>query len=144
MRLLIGLALAAAACGGYSTPSDDQDPGGFDSGCQSDTTCSPDVCARDGECLPASDVRSIRVTWTVDGSAANATSCTTIPSLFLEFNGGPQDGVGFAPVPCMEGNFSVDKMPSRFDDVQIGIDNGGFLGDSEFDGSGDVSFDLQP
>jgi hypothetical protein len=113
-------------------------------GCGSDADCSPNVCARDGECLPADEVMAIRVTWTVNGSAANGTTCSSIPDLYLQFFASAEDGVGFAPVPCAEGNFSVDKMPSRFVNVEIGINNGADLGDSTFDGSGDVSFDLVP
>ena len=82
------------------------------------------------------------------GSAANATSCTSIPDLYLQFYDSPDDGVGFAPVPCAEGNFSVDKMPTRFTNVEVGISvdesDSGDLGDGTFNGSGQVMFDLAP
>ena len=136
--------LALAGCPASSSGDDTYlPPGGFpESGGQKDSDCAPDVCARDGECLPSSDVRSIRVNWTINGGPASAAACMTAPDFYLQFDGQFNDGVGFAPVPCQAGVFSVDKMPSRFQAVEVGIDNGGSLGDSVFDQTGQVSFDV--
>ena len=146
-QLALGAAVASAgliwACTGPGGTSDGGGGGGGGPTCI-DSQCAPNVCARDGECLPASEVQSVRVTWTVNGSQANGSNCANIPDLYLQFFSGPEDGVGFAPVPCAEGNFSVDKLPSRFTNVEIGIDNGAALGDTTFDGSGNASFNLTP
>jgi hypothetical protein len=141
-------ALLAVLLAGCPSPNSGDDsyyipPGGFPpSGCHQDSDCAPDVCTRDGECLPSSEVHAIRVNWTVNGGPASDAACTNAPDFYLNFNADSQDGVGFAPVPCKSGVFSVDKMPSRFQQVEIGIDNGGSLGDSIFDQTGQVSFDV--
>jgi hypothetical protein len=141
---IFAMLAGACACSGGMGGGGLGGGGGGGGGCTMDSDCSPEVCARDGECLPSSEVTAGRVTWTVLGSQANGSSCSTIPSLYLQFFSGPNDGVGFSPVPCAEGNFSIDKLPSRFNMVEIGIDNGADLGDTTFDGSGNATFNLVP
>lgn len=112
--------------------------------CESDSQCGANVCARNGECLPASEVRSVRVTWTIRGAPANATTCASMPSLYIQFDGSTvQDSFGYAPVPCQEGVFSIDKLPSRFAQVELGVEGGPLtIGDIQPDGT--ASLDLTP
>ena len=35
--------------------------------CEADSQCGDDICARDGECAPASEVRQVKITWTING-----------------------------------------------------------------------------
>lgn len=129
---LLGL-VASAACG---------PPNGV---CAQDSDCGGDVCARNGECLPASAVRSVRVMWTVRTQPANASTCGTTQNLYLMFFGfDPNDAFGFEPVPCDAGLFSIDKLPTRFTSVEIGDTNHRFQQEKVFDAQGNVSFDLAP
>lgn len=131
---LLSLAILAG-CGGNGT-----------SMCTTDSQCGGDTCARTGECLPASEIQSVKVTWTIQGQPASATTCASSPSFLLEFDGQDYgDAFGYAPVPCMEGQFSMDKLPTRYVQVDIGLDNASyFLASKPIDGTGVVSFDLSP
>ena len=76
-------------------------------------------------CAPASSVRPVTTTWTVNGAEANITSCGTKPDLFITFIGrDATDTIGFAPVPCRIGQFLVDKLPDRFREVELGVEGG--------------------
>jgi hypothetical protein len=119
--------------------------------CGSDADCNVDggsayVCARDEECLLPSEIWTVHVTWTVSGQPASATTCTNAPDLqlfFGESSYGNGYEWGFAPVPCPEGEFTIDKMPTYFDTIDLlrSTDStGGATG--EFDGSGDAALDL--
>ena len=125
--------------GGYYDP-----PTGY--GCHQDTECGTGyVCARDGECMTPASVRIIHVTWTLKGQVASADTCKTAPPLelaFTDLSGAGQ--FGFAPVPCMEGKFTVDKMPIVYTGVQMGPEyNYGAGGASgSFDATGTVALDL--
>jgi hypothetical protein len=135
MRALIaiGLTLAGAACG----PRDD-------GGCVDDGECGAGICARNGECLPASEVRSVRVSWTIRGMLASPTTCAASPSFYLLFAGShPADTFGYAPVPCDAGLFTVDKLPRRFYAVELGVD-GGFAQVQAIDAQNMAVFDLAP
>lgn len=130
------LAIASAACSGGPVTD-----------CQTDLDCSSgQVCARDGECLAPSQVRSVKVTWTVRGMAASATTCATIPDLFVQFANGAvyRDTFGFEPVPCDAGQFPIDKLPVRFDQVEVGVD--GLFSNLAYidDATGTAMIDLQP
>lgn len=131
MKLVAALALVLAACGGT------------DGECKVDDDCSSGVCARNGECLPESAVRSSRVTWTIRGMPANATTCAASPNFYILFYAQPGDTLGFEPVPCAAGVFSIDKLPRRFVSVEIGVESR-FLDDKAFDSQGNASFDLYP
>jgi hypothetical protein len=116
-------------------------------GCESDTACGTgNVCARDGECLAATDVRIIHVTWTVNGQPASASTCSTSPGLDITFLGNGAEGTdqfGFAPVPCMEGKFTVDKMPTRYAEVALEPDCLCKTADTDvFDSTGSATLDL--
>jgi hypothetical protein len=98
-------------------------PGGNNSGeCSVDTDCGNEVCARDGECLPASDVYPVKVTWTINGMPASATTCTPAPDFYINFSGFTVQTFGFLPVPCDQGQFFVDKMPRGYNAVELGAD----------------------
>jgi hypothetical protein len=89
--------------------------------CVSDSQCGDDVCARGGECTARTNVRDVMVKWTVGGSPASAATCNTHPNLFLQFDGPDYgDTIRFAPVTCVQGLFNVDKLPTRYQQVEIG------------------------
>lgn len=129
---------------------DPGDPGAGYTYCTTDADCNYDggsdyVCARDEECLLPSEIRTVHVNWTVSGQPASATSCTNAPDLQLFFgeSAGDEWEWGFAPVPCAEGVFTIDKMPTYFETIDLlrnGDDAGGATG--SFDGSGDAALDL--
>lgn len=133
MRALLMLSLLAGACGP-----------GSDGTCEVDDDCGGSVCARTGECLSASSLQSVRVTWTVRGQMANATSCAPSPSLYILFGGfDPGDTLGFEPVPCDAGLFFIDKLPARFQSVELG-ERGGFALEMSILAGQTVAFDLMP
>lgn len=115
-------------------------------GCDVDTDCSNgDLCARTHECLPSSEIRAVHVLWTVAGAAADANTCAASPDLGVEFIDDTGYHFGYAPVPCMEGRFNVDKLPLSFDTVELGIHDGDNWTDTIVDPTtGNASFDLQP
>lgn len=133
-RLVALVPLLLAACPSSSTQSE----------CTTDSDCNGDVCARDGECLPASDIHAVKVTWTIRGSAASASSCAASPDFYIQFDGpDQQDTFGYEPVPCDPGQFTNDKLPKRFSQVEIGIGNR-FLDAQPISAAGSASFDLYP
>ena len=132
MRALVCLALAG--CFGKS--------GGE---CVGDNDCNGgDVCARNGECASPGDVRTVHVTWTIRGMAASTASCGSSQSFYLMFaSENIRDTFGFEPVPCSSGLFSVDKLPTRYISVEIGVD-GAWAEDKTLDAQGSAAFDLAP
>jgi len=133
MRTVLLLALVSVGC---------TEDGGS---CETDSDCGGDVCARDGVCYPADEVRAIRVTWTVNAQAASATTCMTSPDLEVDFSGeagqGFLTGIGFSPVPCSSGLFNVDKMPTIYTEVDVFGASGPEVS-SPLDGDGNASVDL--
>lgn len=118
-------------------------PGSSSGECVTDGDCGSDVCARNGECLPASDVYPVRVSWTIRGMPATPTTCAQAPDFFIYFQSS-NDSFGFAPVPCNQGSFFVDKLPKRYTEVEIGAD-GRFDNFSIIDPkTGTATFDLFP
>ena len=113
--------------------------------CTSDGDCSgSEVCARNGECLAQSEVRFVRVSWTIRGQAASATSCAATPNFYILFaTNDPGDVYGYEPVPCASGVFTVDKLPTRYITVEMGVD-GGFSQQAVFDSQSHATFDLTP
>jgi hypothetical protein len=104
-----------------------------------------DVCARDGECLPANELRTVHVTWTLHGVVASATSCMSAPDLVVLFYeyGLDRTALVFAPVPCREGKFTVDELPLKY--TAVGIRRAGDASDGasgDFDRSGDAALSL--
>ena len=130
------LAVAMLLCAGC--------PGGGDV-CTVDSDCGVgNVCTRNTECLPASETRSVRVTWTIRGMAANDMLCGPTPNFYLMFSGTQlNDTFGYSPVPCKAGLFTIDKLPRRFVSVEIGVE-GRFSEVKAFDAQGTAAFDLAP
>ena len=119
--------------------------GGGGYGCHADTDCgSTNVCARDGECLPANEVRVIHVNWTLEQQPASAAACSTAPVLELSFTdkyGGST--FGYAPLACAQGKFTIDKMPTAYTNVAIGpTSTYGSSVAGAFDATGSVQLDL--
>jgi hypothetical protein len=132
------LAAVAIAClaGCPDPPPDGQ-------ACDTDSQCGSDICARDGECIAASQVRMVKLTWTVRGLMANATTCASQPDLELNFYGPDVNDVfGFEPVPCMQGQFTIDRIPDRFDQAELRTPSG-ISQFATIDATGVVAFDLQ-
>lgn len=119
--------------------------GGFGYACHQDAECGTgDVCARDGECLPSDEVRVAHVTWTVNGQAADTATCGDDANLELDFYSGA-DSYGYAPVPCVEGKFTVDKLPVWYSSVELsraGDQGGSVYGTLDRD-SGEAVLDLR-
>ena len=94
--------------------------------CKRDEDCGGgEVCARDSSCALPSDVRQVDVTWTIRGAAASVMTCGTHPDLYLSFIGNDSsDTLGFTPVPCRNGQFIIDKLPTRFHQVELGVEGG--------------------
>jgi hypothetical protein len=113
-----GLALMACLAGCSLTP-------GTGGECVNDSQCGDDVCTRGGECAARTNVRAVTVKWTVEGTAAGATSCTVHPDLYLQFNGTDYgDTLRFEPVVCSQGSFFIDKLPKRYQQVELGVQGG--------------------
>jgi hypothetical protein len=113
------------------------------SNCSSDADCGGDVCARDGECAAAGDIRGVKVTWTLNGQMANATTCASSPDFFLEFyNSSNGYDFGYEPVPCMQGQFFIDKIPKQYTEVGLSPIAGQFTQTEPIDASNTAAFDL--
>jgi hypothetical protein len=134
MRSACGFALLVLALGGCPSPSGGE--------CTQDRDCdSGEVCARDGWCSSPASVRQVTVTWTVNGAAASAATCSAHPDLFIAYHAGPGDQLGFAPVPCHIGQFNVDKLPSRYTVVELGEESGPSM--TKAINGASVAFDLR-
>jgi hypothetical protein len=98
-----------------------------DAPCVSDDECDGDVCARDGECLPAADVHRVQVRWTVRGQPADARSCAGIAELELQLRGDDGGrGHSYTQVPCPLALFTIDKIGRRYRTVTLlGFDGAG-------------------
>jgi len=139
-RLAVIVALAAPCVVACKQTSDDGPE------CEVDSDCGNLICARPGECLPANKVRDVTLVWTIDGAAAGAQSCVPIPNLMVRFDGFDfNDELSFVPVPCDQGRFHVDKLPTRFVSAQLGIDGRGYVNAARIDDdTGMAAFDLVP
>jgi len=134
MKRLLFVPLLLAACPSSNTKTE----------CMVDSDCGGDVCARDGECLAANEIYAVKISWTIRGSAANASTCASSPNFYIQFDGpSQQDTFGFEPVPCDPGQFTIDKLPKRFTQAEIGIGNT-FLDAQPISAAGSASFDLYP
>ncbi len=139
MRALVVL-VAIAACWGCGSPGA--------SGCKLDSDCGGETCARDGECLPASQIRMVKVTWTIGGQMANATTCGMYPAtanMELIFSTGDFGTYfGYEPVPCMEGQFTIDKIPTSFLYVEMDGSSQQVLASATIQLDNTASLDLSP
>ena len=119
--------------------------GSTDYRCHADADCGGSyACARNGECLTASAVRTVRTTWTLKDAPASDTSCASAPKLAITFTtSGTGSMFGFSPVPCDAGKFTVDKLPTAYTSVALartGDDYGG--ASASFDIEGNALVDL--
>jgi hypothetical protein len=111
--------------------------------CSGSSGCAADqVCTRDSQCLPADQVRAVHVTWTVSGAPANATSCAAAPDLLLDLRSRSGPNLGFEPVPCAEGKFTVDRLPTDYDQVELGRASDRSRQHAAIDGAGNAMLNL--
>ena len=142
------LAVCAISCTGHAADDDgnDDEPGVFSGhgGCQRDSACATgELCTRSGACLPASEVRAIHVTWTLSGQPADANTCRVEPRLRINIHASTDRGrVSYAPVPCVAGKFTVDKLPRSFNQVELGRERGDAPRSAMIDTAGDAAIDL--
>jgi hypothetical protein len=113
------------------------------SACLTDSDCSGgDVCARDDSCWPSSELYTVKITWTIDGSAAGSASCAPFPDFIVNFYS-QEEEFGFAPVPCMAGEFPIDKLPTVYTTVEVADADYQYFDQSmTIDANGSASFDL--
>lgn len=106
----------------YGNDPDSQLPPTSNGGCEKDSDCGTDlVCARDYSCDTADQVMVAHISWTVSGQPANATTCKDIADLDIQFtDDSDQWWFGFSPVPCIEGKFTIDKLPKWYTRVGLG------------------------
>ncbi|MGE3455988.1 MAG: hypothetical protein AB7O24_12815 [Kofleriaceae bacterium] len=71
---------------------------------------------------------------------ANTMSCGSIQDLFLEFTSATED-IGYAPVPCRTGLFTIVNLPKPYDTAEIGIE-GGWATMAAISAQDTVAFDL--
>jgi hypothetical protein len=89
-------------------------------GCHVDSDCGADVCARNGSCVTPDSVKTVHVSWTMNGQPASEQTCAFAPHLDISFYASSTgDEFGFSPVPCAEGKFTVDKLPVWYVTVQL-------------------------
>ena len=153
MRVVLLFALAAGclpAAGPAPDPDDGYDGGGWTGsggdpvyGCRLDSECGSQICARNGSCYPASSIRVVHANWTVDGEVASVASCTGHPNLFIRFQTSSYDSFGFAPVPCKNGRFTVDKLPTTYTTVELGVDGASSGNTGSINSTGDAMIDLR-
>ena len=115
--------------------------GGSNGECSRDSQCGDDVCARSNECMSRSAVRPVAVRWTINGAAADATACAAHPNLYVQFESADYgDTLRIAPVPCQDGAYTIDKVPKRYLQVELGFQGG--ASDISPIESAQVQFDL--
>ncbi len=120
------------------------DPGGTVSGCSADTQCfGGNVCARTGDCVAPEQIRAVHIGWTLMTQPASAATCTNAPNLVIKFiEGANGEWVGYSPVPCSEGKFTVDKMPMWFTRVTLKRQGDSTSQSSSIDDMGGATLDL--
>ncbi|HLL23693.1 MAG TPA: hypothetical protein VK427_16255 [Kofleriaceae bacterium] len=94
--------------------------------CGNDSDCDGNVCARDNFCHPAANVREVKTTWTILGKPASKTTCGPVEDLQIGYSGGGagEQPLSYAPVPCENGQFVIDKLPRTFTVVELGKHHG--------------------
>ena len=112
--------------------------------CRTDGDCAGNVCARDGFCYPAEEVREVKTTWTIMGRVASPATCGAVESLSIAFSGGlaGEQPLMYAPVPCELGQWLMDKLPDGYTFVELGKEHG-FPERKPIGSSGLVEFDLR-
>lgn len=111
--------------------------------CQTDADCNGNVCARDELCYPANEVREVRTTWTVQGRVASPATCGPVEDLQISFSSDVAvEALSYAPVPCSNGQWLMDKLPRDYRVVELGKQHG-FLTSMPIGPTGEVVFDLR-
>jgi hypothetical protein len=119
LGLLLPLLLAAPGC---QTGSDE---------CATDGDCGGGECTRTGACVASGTALRVVVRWTVGGVAPTPSqpdACTPLGELEVDFHDPGGDPEEYRPVPCALGQVVYDKMPPRFESVEV----------LAYDASGDV------
>ncbi|MGN6110722.1 MAG: hypothetical protein ACTHU0_36805 [Kofleriaceae bacterium] len=113
--------------------------------CFVDRECaSGEICARDGQCAAPSAVREVKAVWTMHGLPANKATCADHRELYIMFEGSnPGEDLGFAPVPCENGQFFIDRLPTSYHRVEIGQEHGSGVAFGTIDAAGQAILDLQ-
>lgn len=122
--------------------------------CLADGDCEGgEECTRTGECVAQGTALRVVVRWTVAGQGptpAASGPCAGIEELEVVFRGGPAEPQRYRPIPCELGQTTYDKMPPRYDWVEVNAyDSVGERLDSrgaelEPTGESDVLVDLTP
>jgi hypothetical protein len=85
-------------------------------------------------------LRQVTARWKINSLPADAANCAAFDRLTLEFtNRAGQSYFSVAPVPCVAGSFSIDKMPlqiQRSDIIADTIAGTSFDATAEFDRDG--------
>ncbi len=91
--------------------------------CASDVDCSDDgECTRLGECVADGAALRVVVRWTVGGQAPTPAApqpCAPFGELEIVFHDPGEENTSFRPVPCELGQTVYDKMPPRFESVEV-------------------------
>lgn len=113
-RPLLWLLLAAAQAGCLA---------GEGETCSTDADCAADgECTRTGECVPDGAALRVVVRWTVNGQApapGQPEVCAGIGELEVRFLDPGEEAETYRPVPCSLGQVVYDKMPPRFESVEV-------------------------
>lgn len=116
------LALVAAAPGCLAGEGEE---------CTDDADCADDgECTRTGECVADGAALRVVVRWTVGGAAPTPSQpepCAPLSELEVRFHDPGAEPEQYRPVPCPLGQVIYDKMPPRFESVEL----------VAYDGSGD-------
>jgi hypothetical protein len=92
--------------------------------CESDADCGGALCARNGECTEA--LVFVRITWTVAGLPATEENCAAHPWLSVTFEDSDyEDALTYEPIRCTLEQINFDRMPGRYDVVEIRADDAG-------------------
>ena len=91
--------------------------------CSSDGDCAAGgVCTRTDECVPAGSAIRVVVRWTVNGQAPTTSRpepCAEVGELEVIFRDPGGRPESYRPVPCDLGQTVYDKMPPRFESVEV-------------------------
>lgn len=91
--------------------------------CATDADCAADgECTRTGECVADGAALRVVVRWTVDGQAPTPAApqpCAPLGELEIVFHDPGQETTSYRPVPCELGQSVYDKMPPRFESVEV-------------------------
>ena len=122
MRALVTLGLCAVS---WLSACNDDLGNNFPKACAQDSDCQAgSVCVRAGQCFPQDQTRSIAVVWTVGGQPASDAACGIHADFTLQFDSDVGYSYGYAPVPCRAGKFTVDKIATIVNFVEM-FDNAG-------------------